>query len=187
MKVYIGPYTKWVGVFQIVDFFMKPLKSFGVNEDMRFDVGEWIDGKIPQIHNLLNWVDSKKERNVKVKIDKYDTWNMDHTLSLVIYPLLIRLKEDKHGAPLVDDNDVPEELKSTSAAPKINEWDTDENHFKRYDYVLDEMIWKFKQISECIEVYPGDGPGEMEAYKEHDRRIEEGLRLFGRYFRSLWT
>jgi hypothetical protein len=34
------------------------------------------------------------------------------------------IKKDKHGAPFVDDEDVPEELKSTSAPPKENEYDT---------------------------------------------------------------
>jgi hypothetical protein len=58
--------------------------------------------------------------------------------------MLKQLKESKHGAPFVDDEDVPEELKSTSAPAKENEWDTDDNHFKRWDYVLDEMIFAFE-------------------------------------------
>ena len=48
-------------------------------------------------------------------------------------------------APLVDDEDVPEELRSTAAPAKENDWDVDENHFKRWDWVLDEMIWAFEQ------------------------------------------
>jgi hypothetical protein len=39
---------------------------------------------------------------------------------------------------------VPEELKSTSAPAKENEWDTDENWFKRWDWVMDEMIFAFE-------------------------------------------
>jgi hypothetical protein len=58
--------------------------------------------------------------------------------------MLKQLKESKHGAPFVDDEDVPDKLKSTSAPPKENEWDTDDNHFKRWDYVLDEMIYAFE-------------------------------------------
>jgi hypothetical protein len=79
-----------------------------------------------------------------VKIDRWDTWSMDHTLANIILPMLKQLKEDKHGAPNVDDKDVPKELKSTSAPPKENEWDTDDNHFKRWEWVLDEMIWAFE-------------------------------------------
>jgi len=58
--------------------------------------------------------------------------------------MLKQLQSEKHGAPFVDDEDVPEELKSTSAPPKENEYDTDANHFKRWDYVLNEMIFAFE-------------------------------------------
>jgi hypothetical protein len=50
-----------------------------------------------------------------IKIDKWDTWSMDHTLSPIILPMLKQLKEVKHGAPNVEDEDVPEHLRSTSA------------------------------------------------------------------------
>lgn len=33
---------------------------------------------------------------------------------------------------------------STSAPPKKNEWDTDENHFKRWDWIMVEMIFAFE-------------------------------------------
>ncbi len=85
------------------------------------------------------------ERKIKIQIDKWDTWSMDHTLSIIIHPLLVQLQATKHGAPLVDDEDVPEELRSSSAPPKKNEYDTDDNFHKRWDWVLDEMIWAFAQ------------------------------------------
>jgi hypothetical protein len=85
------------------------------------------------------------ERKISIKIDPYDTWSTDHTLALIIHPLLVQLQKTKHGAPLVDDEDVPEELKSTSAPPKKHEYDTDDNFHKRWDWVLDEMIWAFAQ------------------------------------------
>ena len=53
----------------------------------------------------------------------------------------MNLKKDKHGAPNTDDADVPDRLKSTSAPPKTNTYDTDEFHFQRWDWILDEMIW----------------------------------------------
>jgi hypothetical protein len=69
---------------------------------------------------------------------------MDHTLGIIALPMLKQLQKSKHGAPNVDDDDVPEELKSTSAPAKENEWDTDGNHFKRWDWVMDEMIFAFE-------------------------------------------
>ena len=47
------------------------------------------------------------ERNIKVHIDPYDTWNMDSTLSHIILPMLIQVRETKHGSPVIDDEDVP--------------------------------------------------------------------------------
>jgi len=61
-----------------------------------------------------------------------------------VLPMLRQLQATKHGAPFVDDEDVPDDLKSTAAPPKENEWDTDENHHKRWDWVLDEMIFAFE-------------------------------------------
>ncbi len=55
-----------------------------------------------------------------------------------------KLNRKKGKAEKKDDEDVPEELKSTSAPPKENEYDTDANHFKRWDYVLNEMIFAFE-------------------------------------------
>jgi len=98
----------------------------------------------PIVAPINNWWVSRP-RKEKIRIDKWDTWNMDHTLALIIVPMLKQLRATKHGAPYVDDADVPEELRSTTAPPKENEWDTDANHFKRWDWVLDEMIWAFEQ------------------------------------------
>ena len=84
-----------------------------------------------------------------VKIDKWDTWSMDSTLSPIILPMLKQLRNDKHGAPFVDDEDVPARLRSTTKAAqkaKKESWDTDGNHFRRWDWVMDEMIWAFEQM-----------------------------------------
>jgi hypothetical protein len=98
------------------------------------------------LYRFLLWVDSKRERKIKIRIDHYDTWNMESTLAMIILPMLKQLHETKHGAPLVDDADVPEHLRSTAAPPKENEYDVDGNHFLRWDWVMEEMIWTFTQL-----------------------------------------
>lgn len=162
-----------------------------------------------------NWPkNNDKERKVDIRIDKWDTWSMDSTLAMIILPMLKQLRDTKHGAPCVDDEDVPEELRSTSAPPKEEEWHTDGNHFKRWDWVLDEMVWAFEQIQpDCdwesqywrvhpeldLDDYPEDegkdiipvrwkveGDCDWDGMKAHSKRIEKGLILFGKYFRSLW-
>jgi len=44
-------------------------------------------------------------RKINVQIERHDTWSLDHTLAIIIYPALIQLKATKHGVPsgLVDD------------------------------------------------------------------------------------
>jgi hypothetical protein len=98
------------------------------------------------VRPINRWANNRK-RKIKVHVDYYDVWTADHTLSLIIHPVLLKLKEIKHGSPSVDDEDVPEALKSTSAPPKENEWDTDDNHHLRWEWVMDEMIWAFGQCT----------------------------------------
>jgi hypothetical protein len=94
----------------------------------------------------MQWVMDRIHPPVRyVRIDRWDTWSMDSTLAAIVLPMLRQLQDTKHGAPHVDDEDVPEVLRSTAAEPKENEWDTDSNHFLRWDWVLDEMIWAFEQ------------------------------------------
>jgi hypothetical protein len=107
-------------------------------------VDRWADRLTPisvRVQRLLDWI---HPRVTYVKIDRWDTWSMDHTLADIVLPMLRQLKETKHGAPNVDDEDVPEHLRSTAAEPKENEWDTDSNHFQRWDWVMDEMIFAFE-------------------------------------------
>lgn len=148
--------------------------------------------------------DDNKPRNVQVRIDDYDTWSADHTLALIIHPLLVRLKEIKHGSALVDDKDVPENIRTTSAKPKENEWDVDEFVHDRWDYVLDEMTWTMQEIANPdgdSQFYDHsaiiDGVGiqmQLDALKvdrkgldAYHKRIQNGCELFGKYFKCLWT
>jgi hypothetical protein len=162
MKVYIGPYTTWIGPYQIAEalcFWVKEVEGeYGCKSKPKWvhKFGDWLahgttdeniidkkDAPTTWLYKLCNWIESKKKRRVYVKIDKYDVWSMDHTLAHIVHPMLIQLQKVKHGAPCVDDEDVPDELKSTSAPAKENEYDTDGNHFKRWDWVINEMIFAF--------------------------------------------
>jgi len=113
------------------------------------------------------------DKKIRVQIDKWDTWNMDVTLAHIIFPMLIQLKQSTHGAPHVDDSDVPDNLKSTSAPPKENEWDVDAFHFDRWNYVLEEMIWAFGQkITDWEDQYhSGKADYLHQAYDDNDQKI----------------
>ena len=205
MKINIGPYKYWFGPYQLCDV----LKYVGVSESSRDAISAKISAR------PFEWFDKKfKKRKISIQIDDYDTWSADHTLSLIIHPLLVKLKNKKDGAPHVDNEDVPENIRSTNAKPKENEWDTDEFHFDRWDYVLDEMIFAFEKSIDNSweeEFYSGKSDPEWKCINEdetdpekrlyeddtfkidHDgmkriqNRIQNGHRLFGKYYSHLWT
>lgn len=227
MKVKIGPYKNWVGPYQIAEklcWWAKPVQdkyNYESKPDWVHEFGRWLsenkDGSDSWITKICQWIESKRKRQVYVHIDSYDTWGMDHTLALITLPMLRQLQATKHGAPFVDDEDVPDELKSTSAPPKENEYDTDASHFVRWDWVLGEMIfafhckcddsWQEKYRSGTIDMKTEpcewDDHGKPTVYEMkrgpndtyqcdyagmalEQARIDNGFRLFGKYYQALW-
>jgi len=194
MKIKIGPYVdRWVSY--IHDRYME--KKYGYTDwpetQTRFenflekteDVLQWIYN-----HSINLYLD-RKERNIKIRIDRYDTWSMDDTLAPIILPMLKQLKETKHGAPAVEFKDVPEELMppDAEAVKKLymENGEIDENFFKRWDYVLDEMIWAFEQ--KCRDNWMEDyhyNKWDTDGANAHQARMSNGFRLFGKYYENLW-
>jgi hypothetical protein len=236
MKVYISKYRDhWISPYTMLDyaFFWTDWSRCSRDNSIRSLEDEkkcvehpawverWSDRLLP-ISRAIAWVlDCVHPPINYIKIDHYDTWSMDHTLSPIILPMLKQLKAAKHGSPFVDDEDVPDELKSTAAPPKENEWDTDENHFRRWDWVMSEMIfafeckvddsWEdaFRSGEHDITWIPVDAAGnevvkgehkyyqmgkgpkdtyqcDYDAMKVVEARIQNGFRLFGKYYQALW-
>jgi len=181
--------------------------------DVKEDQYVWIDhivvGILDGIQTLvLSPINKLRNRKIKVKYHNYDTWNLDHTLALIILPGLKQLKATNHGYASVDNSDLPTAcLKDASGE-------------ERWEWVMDEMIWAF---SEMANDYPGqeafqsgnvdfvwakvdalgnddpegslyrmdNGPNhtfsiDFEGRKKYDERIQRGLTLFGKYYRNLW-
>lgn len=244
MKVKIGKYRGWFGPYQLAEKLMfwvpKEVDKYGFkhNAEKVHKFGEWLaygsiepepkvgdirpflsrrEREPTKLYKFLAWVHNKYgDRTVKIQIDPWDTWSMDDTLALIILPMLKQLNETKHGSPWVDDEDVPEELRSTAAAPLTQEQKdcghTDDNHEKRWQYVLDEMIfafenkvdgeWEYKfttgEYDYHSKIIDEEGTAELihgpnhtvktdwEARKAYAKRISNGFRLFGKYYESLW-
>ena len=202
MKIFIGKYLNWWGPYQIVGL----LQKVGLSKNWCDKLGKWTDDT--PIYTFCNWIENKRKRKIQVRIDKYDTWNMDSTLAYIILPMLKQLKDTKYGSPDVDDKDVPRELRSTSAPKKENDWVVDEYWHDRWDWVLDEMIWTFSQVNEDWEDQYHKEAGEWhfkdreddmsemvqdkkpvidtKGLKAHNKRMQNGFRLFGKYYQNLW-
>lgn len=151
----------------------------------------------------------------KIQIDYWDTWSMDSTLAQIILPMLIQLKETKHGIPC----NVPiyDEYPSLWDASPMNDEEYDRLlgiAEQQWDEILDKMIWSFTQLNDDqdgedqfwrqhpeidFDEYPEDkgksstplrwkveGDLDMEGLKAHREKVQEGLELFGKYFQNLW-
>lgn len=204
MKVYIGPYKEWWGPYQIANLI--PFAS----EETRDKIGDWlaktwVSDLCERIHKI------RGERDIKVRIDKYDTWSMDHTLAHIILPMLKQLQETKHGSQWVDDEDLPLYMRHGNPDGHDN-W----VHYK-WEWVLNEIIFAFEsKLDDSWEDQFRHGEAEykwdlvsgneeddenavyqvnqinpdfwfdMDGYKLYNDRIQNGFRLFGKYYQGLW-
>jgi hypothetical protein len=236
MKVRIGPYKDYFGPYQLAEvicFWAKKEKDeYGTYRKPEWvsNFGEWLaygsvepepkpgerrtflgERRSTWIAKLLQWIYDRKKRTVKVRIDFWDTCSMDHTLAHIILPMLKQLRVTKHGAPYVDLDDVPEELRAEIVESLKQQGEVDEKHFERWDWVLGEIIFAFENKLddsweeqfesgehdlELLKLENGysqivEGPKHTKVYdwdgrKAYAARIQNGFRLFGKYYEALW-
>jgi len=238
MKVKIGPYTSWVGPYQLAEllcFWVKEVEDeHGMKDkpDWVHKFGEYLahgsvepEAEVGEIrswdrerhttwlYKFLIWIESFKKRKIKVHIDRWDTWSMDSTLAHIVLPMLVQLKAAKHGAPYVDLADVPKELHGKKLTKKQKDLgELDDKHFERWDWVMGEMIFAFEtkvddgRWEEQFETGESDlqwkqlengnsqmirGPNDTKVYdwegrNAYEARIQNGFRLFGKYYQNLW-
>jgi len=226
MKVYLSNYRNhWLSPYTILEKVVF-WREIDYDEPIINKLSDWLDPFCEFIKKVLDFV---HPRITYVKIDRYDTWSMDHTLANIILPMLKQLKATKHGSPMVDLEDVPEEMRTTTT----EDWDSqltfafynedpnlDDPHFGKYNnihdrwnYVLDEMIFAFEHFVDDswedayssgvidhkfvpCEDNPNlrtieDGPNhtyvcDFDGLKKVYARMDNGFRLFGKYYRGLW-
>lgn len=148
-----------------------------------------------------------------IHIDRWDVWNMADTLAEITLPMLQELKRQKQGSGFIADEDVPYGIRSFNAPKPEHEWDTDEFLHLRYNWFLDELIWTFTalhpdtdyednyhygNIDFLWQPVPGTDHFKMVAsprnnhrwdkagYETYQARVNNGLRLFGKYYQTLW-
>ena len=226
MKIYKSNYRDhWVSPYTILEtvcFWEKDRdRIYDHDDDAKNPYRWWVNFLTPICQAWCKFLDFVHPQINYVKIDYYDTWNLDSTVADIVLPMLKQLKVKKQGAPCVDDEDVPEHLRSTAAPPKENEYDVDAYHFQRWDWIMDEMIYAFecelddtwedkywtgewgKTIwKETEHTYPnpktgvpeptytmehtGDRKCDWDGLKDEQARIQNGFRLFGKYYQGLW-
>ena len=171
MKVHIGPYLKWWGPYQIVDL----LFSWLLSEEKRDKLGDFLSDKTP-LGKICAKIYHKRSRKTKIVIDDYDCWNADITLALIIHPLLLKIKEKKLGTPFTEYVDCPHDFKDDETATETGGDHSEE----RWDWILSEMIYAFEKHATF------DNDINDFTLPDPDPRMENGRRLFAKYYFCLW-
>ncbi len=157
MKIFIGPYiSRWTSsnVERAWLEYKHKKPYYQVLDDELTKADNLVIDMCDKWQTVLNatinrYLDYKK-RKIKIKIHDYDTWNMNHTLAMIVLPMLKQLKETKHGSPEVDPEDVPEHLRPDPDRIKLHEegklqfYEVDNTLHDRWEWVLDEMIYAFE-------------------------------------------
>ena len=175
--------------------------------------------------NIGPYPKGEASRKINVKIDRYDTWGLDHTLACVILPALIQIRDNKHGVPSEFVQRVGGDFDNNLVFDFIKEDDNEvfDALCNKWNETLDKMIWSFLQLSieddydnqyhhgkmetdwvESDHTYTDPITGKVEktyqmidknpdghwydsvGHQLHEDRIQEGLDLFAKYYRSLW-
>lgn len=115
------------------------------------------------LSKVIRKIDTVLHSREVVVIEEHDVWDMDQTVAMLVLPMLKELVKQKDSFGRVNPLDCP----STCVSNK-----------ERWTYVVNEMIFAFDATI-------NRDPINWLPMEEVRRRT--GLRLFGKYFDTLWT
>jgi hypothetical protein len=104
-------------------------------------------------------------------------WSLDHHLAKLILPRLKLFRQQPHGCPAgssAGSSDICFHPTDAEGDPDLAAWDEK----------LDKMVYAFEYIASG-KSWEYEMTLEQEAAE--DRKVAEGLELFGKYFRGLWN
>lgn len=179
MKFIIGKPVNYIGPYQIAEL----LKYIWISEDTRYKVGTFLHNT--KLNTFCEWLDTKRKRKVKAKIEPYDVWNADSTMAYVIYHILIKFQEEnKCSYAVVKDEDIPEFKKVFNRDFFLSD---EEFEKAKWGYVIDECIWTFEQLLPETDWEANYHSGnDYEGYLKHSKKIQNGLILFAKHFQNFW-
>lgn len=176
MKVYIGKQPQYIGRYELAKLLTFWARVPKTAENLR-GIPDWVDDfggwlisdkhdNDSRLQKLLYWIDSRRKRKIKIQIHDYDLLDTTDTLAIVILAVLKKFREvNTHSYATTPNRDAPPRLSGEEFAEA------------RWHYIVDEMIWAFDYISNK-KAYEG-------GIKE-EKRKDNGLRLFAKYFNHLW-
>lgn len=168
---------------------------------MKYKFGNYKNPMLP-LFRKFSFLKERKQR-IKIKIDPWDTYSADYTIGCMVYPLLKQFRKDCIGIARIDQEDVPESIRIPQ-----EEYDRLNGFLLIYwQWILDEMIWTFEQVvnrdweeqygSGEIDIKTENGQVEygpnhtwkvdQEGLQAHINRMQNGFKLFGKYYTNLWN
>lgn len=204
MKTTIGKYPTWLGPYQLVEKLCFWAKKDNEYPQWVFDLGDKL-AHSPAGGYISNaaeaYLQFQTARRVRVRIDAHDVWSMDHTLGYIVLPMLKQLKETKQGSPMIEDDDVPHLPKqglSSNEGMQYDLFESDEydelcwkQYEDRWDWVINEMIFAFESLvgenEDWEDKYWTNENYDSEGHTKEGERIQNGFRLFGKYYSGLWN
>ena len=161
-----------------------------------------LDGVQWFLNKTINPFNEWRGQKVRVHVEDHDIWSADATIAHMVLPLLEKLRDEKHGYPLIDPKEIeglPKELKpkKKEAEEYARKGLPDPKAEARWNWVLNEMIFAMQCIVDDSwedEFFGREDPDDMlsvkmidkEGYDNTHKRIDRGLRFFGLWFRALW-
>jgi hypothetical protein len=152
----------------------------------------------------------KKRQKWTTGFPHEEFWNFKHTCGKFVVPRLKHMKENLHGYPscLISDEKWEEICAGKEVVDGV---DIRQDHgMKEWNRILDKIIWSFENHDDtpmpakpenydprCNMIKYGDGSTEYEHLDDrpwdwteceaHDKKVQEGLELFAKHYKDLWS
>jgi len=161
-------------------------------------------------HDITYWL-RKKRQKWTTGFPHEESWDFKSALANWALPRLKHMKDNLHGYPSCL---IPEEKWEEISAGKeiVDEGRNirEEHGMKEWNKILDKIIWSFENHdnepmptepenydSRCNMIKYDDGSTEYEHLDDrpwdwteceaHDKKVQEGLDLFAKYYKDLWS
>ena len=173
MKVSISTFVEWIGPYQLA----RKITLGLLPEKYEHAFGDWL-ADINWLCNFLQWNYNRKERRIKVHIDRWDLWSLDYSLAYIIVPALKKFKDELNGCPVcLEDVDLPPHIVN------MPEDDSFSKYHAGWEWMINEMIEGFEFTFKQHDL------DETHTFAQQEEMAKNAVRqrmLFAKYFHNLW-
>ena len=161
-------------------------------------------------HDITYWL-RKKRQKWTTGFPHEESWDFKSALANWALPRLKHMKDNLHGYPsCLIPEEKWEEISAGKEVVKEGQDIREEHGMKEWNKILDKIIWSFENHdnepaltepenydSRCNMIKYDDGSTEYERLDDrpwdwteceaHDKKVQEGLDLFAKYYKDLWS